>query len=107
MHTHADRSPLTWPGGWTRTRPSQREVARFSRTRSKETPFGTQTYVDVVRMPEAIQRLMVEVNHLPGVSQVVLSTNAPVRLDDLKDRLIHRLRPRFNRDGVSRGVLED
>ena len=83
MHAHADRYPLTWPGGWTRTRPSQREAARFSRTRSKETRFGTQTYVDRVTMPEAIQRLTVEVDRLLGISHVVLSTNVPVRLDGL------------------------
>ena len=83
MHAHADRYPLTWPGGWTRTRPSQREVARFSRARSEETPFGARTYHDVVRISEAVQRLSTEVNRLPGVGHVVLSTNVSVRLDGL------------------------
>ena len=83
MHTHAERYPLTWPGGWTRTRPSQRMVARFSRMRERHMHGSNWTYRDQVPMGDAVTRLSTEVGRLPGVSHVVLSTNVPVRLDGL------------------------
>lgn len=74
---------MSWPGGWERTRPSQREQARFSKRRRRETSFGTHYVSGEVTIREAVTRLTDEIDRLDGMSYAVLSTNVPTRLDGL------------------------
>ncbi len=74
MSDTAQRYPLSWPIGWRRTDPARRERAQFGRVGE----FGKQA----LSVADALGRLIVELDRL-RVTDHVLSTNVPVRLDGL------------------------
>ena len=79
MKEQAARFPLSWPTGWKRTLPVQRQRARF---RSVSSPRDGQPYRQAreLSVAEATARLQGELDRL-GASDAILSTNIRLRLD--------------------------
>lgn len=74
--------PLSWPAGWKRTHPSQREHARFGkRTRQQGHSYPTTQDLTIA---EATARVLAELQRM-GLRRddVVISTNLVLRLDGL------------------------
>lgn len=81
------RYPLTWPTGWKRTPPSQRERARFSKgERQYSSTPGAPSYVRQrdLTINDGVQRVLSALRML-GVkeSDAIISTNLEVRIDGL------------------------
>jgi hypothetical protein len=80
------RFPLSWPVGWKRTSPYERQRAPFSRGGGSRFNASTQQSEALPKraltVADAIQRLSGELARL-GASDEILSTNVPVRLDGL------------------------
>lgn len=86
MNEQATRFPLSWPLGWKRTAPRNRQRASFRRhVRGVDIRDG-QVYnraeIRALTVSDAIGRLSAELLRL-GASSEILSTNVPVRLDGL------------------------
>lgn len=75
-----ERFPLSWPVGWTRTRPAARRAAAFG----KRVVVPGRTYATTERLSvgDGLDRLTGELRRL-GASQVVISSNLRVRQDGL------------------------
>lgn len=75
-------SPLTWPDGWKRTEPWNREHGRFSR-RIKE-PGRSWTSSRAITINESVTRLRDELGRM-GIddNDLVINTNLKLRLDGL------------------------
>jgi len=74
--------PLTWPTGWKRTDPSQREHARFGK---KVTRSGSNwARHEELTVAEATARVLAELQRMGlGRDDVVISTNLVLRMDGL------------------------
>jgi hypothetical protein len=86
------RYPLSWPQGWKRTPPHQRQRARFKRSETKyqaSSVPGGQGYsyrqTSALTVSSALERrLLPELRRLGVMREhVIVSTNVPTRLDGL------------------------
>lgn len=84
MKENAQRYPLSWPTGWKRTVPHQRQRARFAKHREWTNSEGARVFGgrQDLTVADAVARLSSELRIL-GASNEVLSTNVALRLDGL------------------------
>lgn len=78
------RYPLAWPAGWRRTRPADRQRARFSQSSRKWSSDGQHSWraASELSIATATKRLLLELDRL-GAANEILSTNLVLRLDGL------------------------
>lgn len=82
MSTTAQRYPLTWPTGWTRTPAHARKPAPFFATKTVYGQSSSWKTKERLSMAQAMERLLGELTRL-GARSEVLSTNIELRLDGL------------------------
>lgn len=74
--------PLTWPTGWKRTHPSQREHGRFNK--KVRTSGSSWAMAQDLSIAEATARVLAELQRMGlGRDDVVISTNLVLRMDGL------------------------
>ena len=90
------RCPLTWPEGWPRVRPGDRQRGLFHQRGPAPHGAGAAIRPVGLTVPAAIDRLRAELDRLGAVPEV-LTTHHPVRLDGrlrtLSDRELTALDP--------------
>lgn len=75
--------PLTWPPGAARTPDHERKGSRFAKVATKTGQFSSYRCRVALTVGEEIQRVREEVQRIPGVEGLIISTNLPTRDDGL------------------------
>lgn len=74
--------PLSWPAGWRRTTPAQRDRARFGKR--GQSSYGSWQTKNALSIAQAVERVRQQIRMM-GIEDddVVISTNLVLRLDGL------------------------
>jgi len=75
--------PLTWPAGAVRTPAHARKSSRFAKVTSASANGSSWRRRVSLTVGEEIQRVREEVQRIPGVEGLVISTNLPTRNDGM------------------------